>query len=76
VRVNVEFHDYTLHVIGDVFYAVGRERGKLVSPTVTLDLAIRTSRLFRRNDGIWRQLHHHGSIDSPQLLDAYQKAVR
>lgn len=75
-RVQVEFHDYTLYVIGDVFYAVGRERGTFQSDSKTLDLAIRTTRIFRRSGGRWRQVHHHGSIDHPQLLSAYQHAVR
>ncbi len=75
-RVHVEFHDYTLHVHGDVFWAVGRERGRLDVDGTALDLAIRTSRFFRRVGGRWRQIHHHGSIDDPRLLDAYQKAVR
>jgi len=75
-RVEVEFHDYTLHVIGDVFYAVGRERGTLEKGHQKFGLAIRTSRIFRRAGGRWRQVHHHGSIDNPQLLSAYQQAVR
>jgi ketosteroid isomerase-like protein len=75
-RVRVEFYDYTLHRADEVFYAVGRERGTFESADVKLDLAIRTSRIFRRVDGRWRQVHHHGSIDDPRLLDAYQKAVR
>lgn len=75
-RVEVEFHDYTLHRWGEFFYAVGRERGTLQRPGLNLDLAIRTSRLFRLIEGRWRQIHHHGSIDDPKLLDAYQKAVR
>ncbi len=75
-RVVVEFHDYTLHLCGDMFYAVGRERGVLETSTTKLDLAIRTSRLFRKIGGRWRQVHHHGSIDDPQLLAAYQRAVR
>ena len=74
-RVYVEFHDYTLHVVGDVFWVVGRERGRFEAAGRTLDLAIRTSRVFRRRDGRWRQIHHHGSIEDPQLLAAYQKAV-
>ena len=69
-RVEVEFHDYTLHVIGDMFYAVGRERGILEARGTKLALAIRTSRIYRRIDGVWRQVHHHGSIDDPRLLDA------
>lgn len=76
-RVRVEFHDYTLHIHGDTFYAVGRERGRLESDDgVALDLAIRTTRVFRLSDGRWRQVHHHGSIEDPELLAAYQAAVR
>ena len=74
-RVQVEFHDYTLHVIGEVFYAVGRERGTFAADGTTIDLAIRTSRVFRLLDDRWRQVHHHGSIDDPPLLSAYQQAV-
>lgn len=75
-RVHVAFHDFTLHVAGDVFYAVGRERGTLERDGLRLEPAIRTSRLFRRIDGTWRQVHHHGSFDDPALLAAYQEAVR
>lgn len=75
-RVRVEFHDYTLHAGGDLFYAVGRERGILESSGARLELAIRTSRIFRRVDERWRQVHHHGSIEDPDLLRAYQEAVR
>ncbi len=75
-HVQVEFHDYTLHHIGDAFVAVGHERGQLQRRGTALDLAIRTSRVFRRVGAAWRQFHHHGSIDSPELLAAYQEAVR
>jgi ketosteroid isomerase-like protein len=76
-KVEVEFHDYTLHVTGDVFWAVGRERGRYEGNGTSLALAIRTSRLFRRDrGGSWRQVHHHGSIEDPELLAAYQQAVR
>ncbi|MDQ2802483.1 MAG: nuclear transport factor 2 family protein, partial [Pseudomonadota bacterium] len=44
-------------------------------PDKTIDLAIRTTRLFRRAGGRWRQVHHHGSIDDPALLVAYRTAV-
>ena len=75
-RVSVEFFDYTLVQEGDVFWAAGRERGTLTTEASTLQLAIRTSRVFRRREGRWRQVHHHGSIDDPKLLAAYQEAVR
>jgi ketosteroid isomerase-like protein len=79
-KVTVEFHDYTLHVFNDVFYAVGRERGHLESHLETretrFNLNFRTSRIYRRIDAQWRQVHHHGSIEDPQLLAAYQSAFR
>ena len=75
-RVRVAFHDFRLHEAGDMFYAVGRERGVLERDDLRLEPAIRTSRLFRRIDGAWRQVHHHGSFDAPGLLAAYQEAVR
>lgn len=75
-KVSVEFYDYTITQQGDVFWAVGRERGTLTVGSTTLQLAIRTSRIFRRRDGRWHQVHHHGSIDDPKLLAAYQEAVR
>jgi ketosteroid isomerase-like protein len=75
-RVQVAFHDFTLHEANDMFYAVGRERGMLERDELRLEPAIRTSRLFRRIDGAWRQVHHHGSFDDAALLAAYQEAVR
>ncbi len=76
-RVEVAFHDYTLHVLGEVFYAVGRERGRLVADAThpELRLAIRTTRIYRGVGGRWRQVHHHGSIDDPGMLAAYQAAI-
>ena len=74
-RVQVEFHDYTIHEAGDVFYAVGRERGELQTGDTSLRLAIRTTRVFRKLDGRWRQVHHHGSMDDPKLLQRYQDAL-
>ena len=75
-EVRVEFWDYTLHQGPDVFYAVGRERGVLRLAGESLPLAIRTTRLFRKAGGRWRQVHHHGSIDDPDLLRRYQDLVR
>lgn len=74
-RVYVEFYDYTLHETQDLFYAVGRERGALDLGDERIDLHIRTSRIFHKLDGRWRQVHHHGSIDDPALLQRYQALV-
>ena len=73
--VYVEFYDYTIHESALLFYAVGRERGTFTKGDVTVDLAIRTSRIFRWVEEEWLQIHHHGSIDDPDLLHNYQQAV-
>lgn len=71
-----EFYDYTLHQFGEVFYVVGRERGHVSARDQELEMKIRTTRVFRFDGSRWRQVHHHGSIDDPQLLATYQGLVR
>lgn len=75
-QVFVEFHDIHIHGGHEYFIAVGRERGTARRDGETLELAIRTSRLFVRKDGAWRQYHHHGSMDDPERLAAYQRMIR
>ena len=70
------FWDYTLHRAGDVFWVVGRERGRLTRGEQVIVVPIRTTRLFRRADGRWRQIHHHGSVEEPAVLARYLEAVR
>ncbi|PZM15387.1 nuclear transport factor 2 family protein [Rhizobium tubonense] len=74
-KVYVEFHDYALHQSAEIFYVIGRERGALASTNGSLELKIRTSRVFRKVDGRWKQTHHHGSMDDPILLTKYQQFV-
>ncbi|MGI8466868.1 MAG: YybH family protein [Pyrinomonadaceae bacterium] len=75
-QVSVEFYDYSLHQAEDIFYVTGRERGELKIGETVIDLAIRTSRIFKLTGGEWKQIHHHGSIDNPELLARYQQAVK
>jgi SnoaL-like domain len=74
-QVYVEFYDYHLHEGDGYFLAVGRERGRFCRDELTLELAIRTSRTFVLSKGHYRQLHHHGSIENPDLLARYQAAL-
>lgn len=75
-RVYVEFYDFTLHESENIFYAVGRERGEFRVGETVINLAIRTTRIYKLIDGQWRQVHHHGSIDAPALLAHYQSVVK
>lgn len=74
-EVYVEYFDYTVHETSEMFYAVGRERGYFRLGGEEIRLAIRTSRIFKKIEGRWKQVHHHGSIEDPQLLARYQAAV-
>jgi len=38
-------------------------------------LDIRTSRIYAKENGRYKQLHHHGSITDAKLLDTYQQLV-
>lgn len=69
------FHDFTLHRFGDAFLAVGTERGLLRTQEASLEFRIRTTRMFAWKGGRWRQVHHHGSIEEPELLAQYQTLV-
>jgi len=58
-----------LQQYGEILVAIGRERGYFQSEDgQRLDLAIRTTRVFRWDGSHWRQIHHHGSIDDAQML--------
>jgi len=74
-KVYVAYFDYTIHEHGEVFYGFGRERGYFQLKDTRVDLAIRTSRIFRRVGSRWKQTHHHGSIEDSKLLATYQFAV-
>jgi hypothetical protein len=58
-----------------MFVAVGSEKGSLEINNQTIDLAIRTSRIYTLHEAGWKQIHHHGSMDNPELLAHYQKTL-
>jgi len=80
VRVWVAFSDIVAYPGGDMVVFAGRENGEFQRGGVIVPLSIRTSRVFacavtngRRR---WVQVHHHGSIDDPHLLERYIATVR
>jgi ketosteroid isomerase-like protein len=74
-KVYVEYYDFNIVQSATMFCAIGRERGWFQKDGTKIELAIRTSRIFMLHAGRWRQAHHHGSIDAPDLLARYQAAV-
>jgi hypothetical protein len=73
--VYVEFYDYSIHFSNSMFLAAGKERGTLTTKHTQIKLAIRTTRIYTLHKGLWKQTHHHGSIDNPTSLDTYQTTV-
>jgi len=74
-KVYVEFYDFTMHSSENMFLVTGRERGFFEKENIKIDLAIRTSRVFIKENDDWKQIQHHGSIDNPDLLKNYQDAI-
>ncbi|MGB6318878.1 MAG: nuclear transport factor 2 family protein [Litorimonas sp.] len=74
--VYVEYYDYSIFEGKGFFQAIGRERGTFTLGETSVDLKIRTSRIYVEADGNYKQLHHHGSIEKPAMLKRYQDAVR
>lgn len=69
VRITTEFYDYTIHRSDNIFYAIGRERGQSTAGGKTTEIEGRATNIFRRGeDGAWKLVHHHISVESPQLL--------
>ena len=73
-RVTVAFGDYTHQEGSDWALFVGRERGVATTADKRL-VTFRTTRWFIRHDGVWRQLHHHGSIEKSALLADFQRMI-
>ena len=73
--VQVTFHDFTCQGGDDWHLFVGREVGTCTTAHQKMDVRFRTTRWFTRRDGKWRQLHHHGSIEEPEMLADYQRTI-
>jgi hypothetical protein len=79
LKVQVSFTDAATYLSTGSAVFAGRELGTYVNTAgEQTALHIRTSRLFgwHPEQRQWRQLHHHGSIDDPDALAAYQAAAR
>lgn len=73
--VYVEFYDYSIYTTDTMFLAVGRERGSVELNHEEIALAIRTTRIYTLYGKQWKQIHHHGSMDNPELLSNYQTVL-
>jgi pyrroloquinoline quinone (PQQ) biosynthesis protein C len=63
IKIDVEYYDIEITLLENGFSSVGRERGIMIINGKTIDVAFRTSRLFVKENGVYKQLHHHGSFE-------------
>lgn len=77
-KVWVELSDIVEYQTNEMIVFAGREKGEFSDNEDILDLSIRTSRIVQwlGEDIGWKQTHHHGSIDNPELLAKYQSRVK
>jgi ketosteroid isomerase-like protein len=78
LRVQVTFTDTVAYWGQAVVVFAGLETGSYHDDDIGVaPLEIRTTRVFGYDEevGRWLQLHHHGSIDRPEALLAYQLAA-
>jgi len=73
--VRVAFHDFAAQGNDDFHLFVGREKAPVKLPQSGSSFEFVRPRWFVKMRGVWRQLHHHGSIDEPALLADYQRAI-
>lgn len=67
IDINVEYYDVHLTLMDNGFQAVGRERGIMKIGNESVNVGFRTSRLFVKENGHYKQLHHHGSFEDVQI---------
>jgi len=77
VRIHVELTNIARYATPALVIFAGIERGSYEHEGIETPLEARTTRVFGFIEGQgWRQVHHHGSIDDPAALAAYQSTMR
>ena len=68
----VKLEDQIIHVIGDLAYELGVERGQATFAGQQVTLDHRVTNVYRREAGRWKIVHHHTDV-SPAMLDVLQR---
>lgn len=63
IQIDVEYYDIEVNNFENGFSSVGRERGTMNINGESIDVGFRTSRLFVKEKGEYKQVHHHGSFE-------------
>ena len=65
----VHLDDQLIHVLGDVAYELGIERGQFSVSGEPVKYEVRITNIYRRESGDWRIVHHHADF-VPAILKA------
>lgn len=63
IVIDVEYYDIEINYFDNGFSSVGRERGTMRINGESINVGFRTSRLFVKEKGEYKQVHHHGSFE-------------
>lgn len=63
IEIDVEYFDIEINQTEDGFFTVGRERGTMKVNDDLIPVNFRTSRIFIKVNGDYKQIHHHGSFE-------------
>jgi ketosteroid isomerase-like protein len=63
----VSLDDQMIRVAGDVAYELGVERGRAKLAGQELSFEGRVTNIYRREDGVWKIVHHHADINQAML---------
>lgn len=75
ISIDVEYYDIDINLLNDGFIAVGRERGTMKVLENSYDVGFRTSRVFIKEDGKFKQIHHHGSFDDLNMQNEIMQSL-
>lgn len=72
IKIDVEYYDIEISLFENGFASVGRERGTMNINGESIEVGFRTSRLFVKEEGEYKQVHHHGSFE---CIDTHNKIM-
>ena len=64
----IELMEQVIHVVGDLAYEIGTERGQFKMAGRFVEFEPRVTNIYRREAGSWKIVHHHTDI-SPAMLE-------
>jgi ketosteroid isomerase-like protein len=68
----IELSDQIIHLVGDLAYELGVERGHFKLAGQPVDIEQRVTNIYRRVGGAWKIVHHHTDL-SPSMLEVLKQ---